>query len=97
MIHDNGEANTSEKSINKLVEILFGQQAFDDVISFIMSMISIGVQEFKKMLLSFEFFKYFEKLSFALGILASIDVPIFTKKSFKDSAISMLDHFSSFL
>ena len=97
MIHDNGEANTSENSINKLVGILFGPQAFDDFISFIMSMISIRVQGVKKMLLSFEFFKYFEKLSFALGILASIDVPIFTKKLFKDSAILMLDNFSSFL
>ena len=80
MIHDNGEANTSENSINKSVEILFGPQAFDDFISFIMSMISIGVQGLKKMRLSFEFFKFFEKLSFALGILGSIDVPIFTKK-----------------
>ena len=79
------------------MEILLGPQAFEDFILFIISTISVGVQGFRNMLLLLGKPKYEEKLLLDLGILTSMEDPMLTKKSFKDSAISMFETFSLFL
>ena len=91
-----GLTKSSKNSINRLVGRLFGPEAFEHFILPMPCEISKGVQCCKNTLLLLELPKYNAKLRFDFGILLSIDEPILTRKSFNDSAMSILEFFPHF-
>ena len=64
IIETKGFINKSENSMRRLVEMLFGPQAFDDFKLPIIIRSSYSVQGFTKILLLFGFTKYDEKYFF---------------------------------
>ena len=90
-IETNGYINNSENLISRFVEIVWGQQAFNGFILFIICKISMGVQGWRNMVLLFKSSKDEEKLFLDLRFFHSPEDPIFTKNSFKYSGISVLE------
>ena len=79
------------------MDILLGPQDFEDFILLIIVNISVDVHGVRNMLLLFALHKNEEKCFWDLGICASSEDPMFTKKSFRDSAMSIFVNLSSFL
>ena len=91
-----GLTKSSMNSINRLVGRLFGPEALEHFILPMACEISLGVQGCKNKLLLLESSKYDAKLRLDSGILLSIEEPMSTKKSFNDSAKSILEFFPHF-
>ena len=86
----------SPNSISKFVETLFGPDALEHFICLIKEEISVTSHGTKKMLSRFSSPRNAEKGNLDLGILASIEDPIFVENSLKEFAISLSDDTSKF-